>query len=266
MAVTSTVLLDELFETGSSRFLPVLLESRADRKLAAFAERFSTDRRPWARKALLDYIDDGCDRPGHRGLVKRLFKHAERAEDDEAMAHFLVAFDRWIEHNVKTRRRWDWQSRTYIERFSKVRDLSYPVRVFSGSRSHPRFSKVTRLYLQRRALRYLRRLGSRDKVRFRGVAIDTLKRYRDDHREHPVRLIDAWGLMHLLYHGTVIVNRDPRGVRLRPGSTLAQLEPAPMHADAWKDCLPDLLDPPSHKHLGPRRPSFRHRLVEEGVR
>ena len=70
-----------------------MLRSRLGGKLAACAERWYEDARPWARAQLLAYVDDGCDRPEHKGLVKRLFKTLEAAADDEAMAHFLVAFD-----------------------------------------------------------------------------------------------------------------------------------------------------------------------------
>ena len=236
------MLLDELFETGSRRFLPVLLETSAHQKLTAFAERFYTDRRPWARQALLDYIDDGCDRPWHRGLVKRLFKRAERAGDDEAMVHFMVAFDRLIEHKLSKRSRWSWQTGEWLVYYSKKREGHYPARLVGDKLRWPYFSKSTRLYLQRRALRYLRRIGWHDRERFRKAAIAALVLYRDDHREHPVRLVDAWGLMHLLYHGSGVIWRDPRGIRIQHGRTLGELAPAPLHPDAWRGCLEDLLD------------------------
>ena len=59
-----------------------MLSSRSDKKLLTLAERWFWDPRPFARRMLLAYIDDGCDRPNHRPLVKRLFKAAEEDRRD----------------------------------------------------------------------------------------------------------------------------------------------------------------------------------------
>src|SRR6185436_15814268 len=93
----SSLLLDELFGAEDPRFLEEVLASTAARKLKALAERWYGDARPFARNALYRYIDDGCDRPSHRPLVKAMFKLAQAAEDDETMGHFLVAFDRLVQ-------------------------------------------------------------------------------------------------------------------------------------------------------------------------
>lgn len=83
----------ELFEAGDPRFLDELFAFQAPEDLAAIAEGWAGDARPFAREALLRYIDDGCTRPGHRPLVDALFQRLSGVGDDEAVGHFLVAFD-----------------------------------------------------------------------------------------------------------------------------------------------------------------------------
>jgi hypothetical protein len=108
---SSSLLLDELMEAGDVRVLPELLGLRAQKKLAGLASSLFKDSRPFARQVLLGYIDDGCDRPGHRVFVKTLFKAAEKANDLELMAHFAVAFDRLVKRRLVTTSGWDWANR-----------------------------------------------------------------------------------------------------------------------------------------------------------
>lgn len=241
----STLLLDELFAMGSARFLPELLASTADKKLTSFAARWHGDPRPWARAELHRYIDDGCDRPGHKGLVKRLFKAVEQGEDDATIARFVVAFDRLIRHRTKKKRRYDWQTNETWAEHVRVRVNQEPSRYRRPAVSQwgarykptegPTFSIYTRLYLQRRALRYVRRLGFRDPARFVRVAADVLALYRDEHLPDGLALLDAWSLMHFLHHGASELDRSQRWLRLVPDATLATLPIAPMHAAAWSD-------------------------------
>ena len=108
---SSSLLLDELLEAGDVRVLPEILASRAQKKLGSLAHALLTETRPFARQVLKGYIDDGCDRPGHRVFVKTLFKAAEKANDVELMGHFAVAFDRLVRRRLVTISRWDWQAR-----------------------------------------------------------------------------------------------------------------------------------------------------------
>ena len=103
MAGASSLLLDEHFASGDGRFVDELLASTNAKRLKALAQRWYEDTRPFAREALHRYIDDGCDRPHHRPLVKALFKMAERAGDDDTMGRFLVAFDRLLARRFVTR-------------------------------------------------------------------------------------------------------------------------------------------------------------------
>jgi hypothetical protein len=237
---SSTLLIDEYFEAGDDRFLAEVLASRSDKKLLTLAERWFWDPRPFARRLLLAYVDDGCDRPHHRPLVKRLFKQAEGAGDDELMGHFMVAFDRLVRHELVERRKFDWGSRTYLAQWVLERDPTVlsraPKPKTPRGRVPPieRFTARTRRYLCRRAFRYFRKLGRRDAPRYGAAVRAALLLYKDEHLRKPEQLLDAWGLVHVLYHGSPVLVRSPHGVRLAEGARLADLAPAPIHPDVWK--------------------------------
>lgn len=237
----SELLLDEHFEAGDDRFVDEVLASTAGRKLKALAPRWYADSRPFARRALLRYIDDGCDRPHHRALVKSLYKLAEAAEDDEALGHFMVAFDRLVRRKLIKVPRYDWQSRQSFEQPMLVNDTPAPERLPHGDVEAPRFSMRTRRYLRRRAFRYFRRLGRRDPARYGRAIRAALALCRDEHLDRPERLLDAWGLLHVLYWGSPALVRGPRGVRLAEGSALADLAPAPIYPEAWQGVFDDVL-------------------------
>ncbi|WP_437723993.1 hypothetical protein [Sorangium sp. So ce861] len=237
----STLLLDERFEAGDDRFVDEVLASEAGRKLKALAPRWYADRRPFARRALLRYIDDGCDRPHHRAIVKTLYKLAEQAEDDEVIGHFMVAFDRLVRRKLVKVPRYDWQTRTSHEEPWLVNDTRAPVCLAPGDVESPRFSMRTRHYLRRRAFRYFRRLGRRDAARYGRAIRAALALYRDEHLDRPERLLDAWGLLHALYWGSPALERLPRGVRLAEGAALAELEPAPLYPEAWQGAFDGVL-------------------------
>src|SRR5262245_23673946 len=107
----STLLLDEFFATGDERFLGEIFACRIPAKLKSLAEPWYRDQRPFARTALLAYVDDGCDRRGHRALVKALVKLAEAAGDDELMGRFMVVFDRLARRALVDVYRWDYTER-----------------------------------------------------------------------------------------------------------------------------------------------------------
>jgi hypothetical protein len=177
--MASALVLEELFERADARFLPELLRAGADSAPeAALAKKLVADRRAWARQQLLAYVDDGCERPGHRRFVKTLLRAAEETNDGELLAHLLVAFDSLITHKLVERRTWLWQEK----REGVVRRLRLVTR--APFRSRPRvwktihgkrvrvldkanrdagpasFSIATRRYLQRRVVRALRSRGA----------------------------------------------------------------------------------------------------------
>jgi hypothetical protein len=242
MATASSLLLDQLYEAGDERFVDEVLASTAAKKLKALADRWYGDARPFARRGLLRYVDDGCDRPHHRPLVKALFKLAEMAGDDELMGHFMAAFDRLVRRHRKAVYKYDYQTRTTETSFVLKHDEK--VHVASGNREnrYPQFSRRTRQYLVRRAFRYFRVVARKDEARYGRAIRAALALYRDEHLGTPEQLLDAWGLLHALYWSSPVLVRDPRGIRVAEGRSLAELEPAPFAPDAWKGAFDGVLD------------------------
>ncbi|MFO0759430.1 MAG: hypothetical protein U0359_23250 [Byssovorax sp.] len=235
-ASSSTLLLDEHYANEDGRFLDELIASGASKKLKSFADRWFADRRPFARAMLLRYIDDGCDRPHHRPLVKALFKKAEAAGDDELMGHFMVAFDRLIKRTANKHRGWDGKTTVRL-----VHDPAMLKAAGNRDTRAPHFSRLTRDYLRRRAFRYFRALGRSDAERYGKAIRAALALYRDEHLAEPVRLLDAWGLMHALYWSSPVLGREPRGIRVKDGQSMADLAPSPYCPEAWTGCLGALI-------------------------
>lgn len=237
---SSTLLIDEYFDAGDERFLAEVLSSRSDKKLLSLAQRWYWDPRPFARRMLLAYVDDGCDRGHHRPLVKSLFKLAEAAGDDEAMGHFMVAFDRLVQHKLVEKRDYDWSTRTTTTRWVLKKDETVPARAPKprgrGQRARPieRFTRRTRQYLCRRVFRYFRGLGHREPDRYARALRAALVLYQDSMLHKPEQLLDAWSLIHALYHGSPALVRSPHGVRLAAGARLAELTPAPIYPEVWQ--------------------------------
>ena len=84
-------LVEELLERGDPDFVTELRKITDADRLGGFAVRWYDDPRPTARRFLLDYLSRPLNALRHEPLVKRLFKLAEKREDDEVMAAFLLA-------------------------------------------------------------------------------------------------------------------------------------------------------------------------------
>jgi hypothetical protein len=95
--------LQELLEQGAPSFVDELRRYTNGERLGKFAGPWLKDKRPTSRRLLLDYLSRPLNAFRHEALVKRLFKRAEQAGDDEVMAHFLVLFDRSIRRIRKVR-------------------------------------------------------------------------------------------------------------------------------------------------------------------
>ena len=102
MATGSWTLTEELFQRGDASFVAELRGVHAPEQLGAFAAKWFADKRPFARRAIFEYLALPLNCYRHEPLVKRLFKLAEAAGDDELMGAFLVAFDRTIRRVRKT--------------------------------------------------------------------------------------------------------------------------------------------------------------------
>jgi hypothetical protein len=112
MAAGSWSLAEELFAREDPAFVGELRRVHVADRLGSFAARWVGDTRPYARAALLDYLSHPLNCYRHEPLVKRLFKLAEKAGDDELMGAFLAAFDRSVRRVRKT------VTRTKYETFS----------------------------------------------------------------------------------------------------------------------------------------------------
>jgi hypothetical protein len=252
MGSASSLLLDAYFEAGDERFVDEVLASIAGKKLRGLADRWYGDARPFARRALLRYIDDGCDRPHHRPLVKALFKLAELAGDDEAMGHFLVAFDRLVRRRLRPLQRWNkaTQAAETVQVFRG--DPTVPIALGDRESKAPRFSRRTRLYLVRRAFRYFRVLAREDGLVTMGASPPSprygpairaaLVLYEDRHLQTVENVLDAWGLVHALYWSSPVLVRDPQGIRVAKGRAVAELAPAPFAPESWQGALHGILD------------------------
>jgi hypothetical protein len=97
------LVLEEMLERGDPAFVDAIRAFHDADVLASFAARWYGDKRMASRRLLLEYLDRPLSAYRHEALVKRLFKAAEAAGDDEAMGRFLVLFDRTIRREVSRR-------------------------------------------------------------------------------------------------------------------------------------------------------------------
>jgi hypothetical protein len=106
----SFALVEELFARGEAMFVAELRKVCDADRLGKFAAKWFADPRPAARQFLLQYLNLPLNVYRHEALVKRLFKLAEKANDDELMGAFLVAFDRSVRRVRRKRNRNRWEN------------------------------------------------------------------------------------------------------------------------------------------------------------
>jgi hypothetical protein len=114
------LLLEELWERGDPSFVDELRQFTDADQLAKFALRWYADQRSNSRQFLLDYLSRPLNAFRHEPLVKRLFKAAEKAGDDQLMARFLVLFDRSIRRMIRKKRHFE---SVRVEDESAAKDL-----------------------------------------------------------------------------------------------------------------------------------------------
>ena len=217
------------------RFVAALREVSDSAALAEFAATWFADGRPEARRLLFAYLDEPPNAPGHEGLVKRLFKLAEAAGNDEIMARFLVLGDRLIVSRPRspsggrstrqsTLPRPDWQEGRTLASLTEEQQASLRW-----------FAVATRRYLQRRAWRYCRALARTDPARYLTTATTALSLVRDSELGDGLALLDHSGLMRLLFAQCPALRFKSSGCDLAPGHTLAELAPSPAFPALWAD-------------------------------
>ncbi len=250
----STLLIDELFSRQDGEFIERLREVRSAKYLAALADRWKLDPRPWAREQVIAYLALPMDRPGHHPLVKRLFKHAEAQRDDELMAHFLVAFDRLIRRRRRMAYRFDWQTRSSWreETLYSPQDQilpAQPARVvdnpFTGRKiTVPAYERApkngrlytyrTRQYLRRRVWRYFRWMGFGRPGEYPQAIAKALVLYGDDDFALGENILDNWSLLNVAFWGSEALKFAPGRASLADGRSLGELAAAPRFEKLWQ--------------------------------
>lgn len=255
--------LEELLEQGSFDFVDQLRQiSDADR-LGEFAKPFFGDKRPTSRKLLLAYLQTPLNAFRHEAFVKRLFKLAEFAADDEVMAYYMVALDRSIRRIRKSRYQYDWSTReswseeylttprhTEMPKNYNPHQLSRP----DGSRRNRQsedekllalFSLPTRKYLRRRVWRYFRKVAKVDPDRYARSMRIALSLYTDQDCVDGLAMLDNWSMTHAMFGRSDVITSKSRSWKLVEGHGLSELKCAPVGLEAWKknsEALLELLD------------------------
>src|SRR5262249_16092396 len=103
----SWLVLEEHLERGDPTFVDELRKDTDADRLGTFAARWYADTRAASRRLLVEYLNRPLNAPRHEALVKRLFKLAEQAADDEVMGRFLVLWDRSVRRKRRTKYRYD---------------------------------------------------------------------------------------------------------------------------------------------------------------
>lgn len=245
------LLAEEYFASENDLFIETLRQVDQPKALAAFADRWKNDPRPWARNQILFYLDEPFSSPGHQPIVKRLFKCAEENHDHELMAAFLVAFDRQVRRILRVRNRWDFRARVSFqeEKLVTPRDViplpderaaRNPITgaLMSFKPKTPRHAKLftyrTRYYLRRRAWRYFRWLGYRDPAVYISEIVKALAKYEDADLQRGENILDSWALIHACFGEHDALEIGATHIQLKDGRTLGELSAAPAFPEAWK--------------------------------
>jgi hypothetical protein len=247
----SWLLAEELLERGDPSFVDELRRIRDADRLGTFAAKWYGDRRAASRRLLLEYLNHPWNAPRHEAIVKRLFKLAEQAADDEVMARFLVALDRSVRRKRQVRFRYDQKARQSWEEESLAvppgtvmprgqgQSLSADQSALHKLRL---FSVHTRNYLRRRVWRYFRRLGKQQPDRYVPALAPALKLYVDADVGDGVALLDNWSLVHILFHLCPALVAKPHGWVPVEGHSLAELAPTPIYEKLWHQVPRTLID------------------------
>ncbi|HEX4796801.1 MAG TPA: hypothetical protein VH370_23615 [Humisphaera sp.] len=249
----SWLLIEEYFSVGDDRFIDALRQFHVPGRLATIADRWKKEPRPWARSQILAYLDHPLDAPAHETAIKRLFKNAEDAKDDELMAAFAVAFDRNVRRVRKTEHGYDWRTRQSwtdevlrtplnvirapaldAAREGPVKPQWKPMDVTRIRRGKRLFTYRTRFYLRRRAWRYFRKMGFSRSADYPAAVARMLAAYRDEDLARGENILDSWCLLHACFYESPILKLGANHAKLVAGQALRDLAPAPQFPELWK--------------------------------
>jgi hypothetical protein len=250
----STLLVDDSFAAEDDRFVDRVRLVAMSQYLAALADRWKKDPRPWARRQIFEYLSLPLDRAGHHPIVKRLFKQAEASNDHDLMAVFLVAFDRLVRRRRRIRVRYNFRTRQSSQeeelfapkdqilaaprgreaRNPRTGERIYVAGVWRIPRHGRLFSYRTREYLRRRAWRYFRRLGFQRPAEYPQAVTAALALYRDDDVAKGENILDNWSLMHIAFRRSPVLKFKRTRVEVADGRSLGALAAAPQFEDLWK--------------------------------
>lgn len=259
----SSLMFEECYAAADERFLDEWVRFSRPEFLSRFVERWITDSRPWARQQIIQYLQRDLNFPGHEVVVKRMCKHFYSTGDHELLAHFMVAFDRFVRRCRVDNSWWNRETRETIREeklFAKSnktiqnetgrtaewgtgkykRTVSLPdVLNKPGNRL---FSQRTRYHLRRKVWRYFRWLSYRDADAFLSAMTTAIAQYRDDDFGAGENIIDNWSLMHVCYFHSDMLKFGAAHTNLRPGNSLANLSATPYQPQLWQR-------PDSSQHL-----------------
>lgn len=251
----SSLMLEECFVAAADRFLDEWVRFSRPEFLARFIERWITDSRPWARQQLIRYLQRDLKFPGHEVVVKRMCKHFCNTGDHELLAHFMVAFDRFVRRSRIDSSWWHRQSRELIREqklFAKSnktiqnetgRTAEWGTGKYKRTVSLPDllnkpgnrlFSHRTRCHLRRKVWRHFRWLSYRDADAYLSAMTTAIVQYRDDDFAVGENIIDNRSLMHVCYFHSDMLKFGAAHTNLRPGNSLANLSAAPYQPELWQ--------------------------------
>ncbi|MDB5387453.1 MAG: hypothetical protein JWM11_3099 [Planctomycetaceae bacterium] len=276
----SWLMAEELLERGDPGFVSELRRINEADRLGTFAAKWLADPRPASRALLLQYLGLPFNAFRHEALLKRLFKLAEKQNDDPVMAKFLVGADRLIRRVRRTRYRYEsatreqWTEETLgIPRGTMLpkdpRALRYrdpdsgDMMVSSSVEKQNRmrlFSIHTRHYLRRRVWRYFRTIGKTEPQRYIPAIVDALSQYTDEDVRDGIALLDNWGLMHALFHHSPALLAKSNGWTIAEGHTLAELIPTPIFESLWRAAAAPVISLMKEARCRPVRQAAIHML------
>jgi len=218
----SPLIVEEAFAAGDDRFLDLFAQLADGKDATRIVDKWKRDFRPWARDQLYKFFDGGAKPTGYERLVaKRFFKHAEDKGDDERVGYFLAKFDRLTRRRERTRRRWDYPTRSVVEGTYLKADRTIW------------FSAATAHYLQRRAWRYFRRIGFKRPSDYPAAIAKALVHYRDADLPDGLAVLDSWGLIHACFGESEALKFTTSHANLKHPASLKDMV-APYFPETWK--------------------------------